>query len=88
MKAAFVLTFAALALPSSAALAGAPFPPNTLSCDGFIKRPDGNWATRPDMKPIDIGEAKGVTLSNIIIPRGLLVIRGVDVWELLNEKCG
>ena len=36
----------------------------------------------------DIGEAKGVTLSNIIISRRLLVIKGIDVWDVLNEKCG
>jgi hypothetical protein len=63
-------------------------PPNTLSCDGFTRRPDGNWATVPDIKPFDIGPAKHVTVSNIIIARGLIVIQGVDIWELLNEKCG
>ena len=87
MKASFIWTFFAIVV-STPALAGAPFPANTLPCGAFTKRPDGNWATRPDMKPFDIGEAKGVTLSNIIIPRGLLVIGGVDIWELLNEKCG
>jgi hypothetical protein len=38
------------------------------------------------MKPFDIGSARGVTMSNIIIPRGLVIIQGIDVWELLNEK--
>jgi hypothetical protein len=63
-------------------------PPNTLTCDGFTKRPDGNWATASDIKPFDVGQAKHVTLTNIVIPRGLMVIKGVDIWELLNEKCG
>jgi hypothetical protein len=83
------LTFVvALALCPLVAQAGPAFPPTTLTCDTFIKRPDGTWATRPEMKPFDIGDAKGVTLTNIIIAKGLWVIGGVDVWELLNEKCG
>lgn len=86
MKAAHLLVCAAAVTPASAQ--NLTIPPNTLSCEGFTKRPDGNWATRPNMKPFDFGPAKGVTLSNIIIPRGLLVIHGVDVWAVLNEKCG
>jgi hypothetical protein len=84
------LTFLiALVLRATLSQAGAAaFPPTTLSCDAFIKRQDGTWATRPVMKPFDIGDAKGVTLANIIIAKGLWVIGGVDVWELLNEKCG
>jgi hypothetical protein len=88
MKVEVLVIVAAIVLSTSSALAGASFPPNTLPCDAFVKRPDGNWASRPDIKPFDIGEAKGVTLSNIIIARGLVVIRGVDVWEILNDKCG
>lgn len=68
--------------------ATAAFPANTLSCDGFMKRADGTWAARPGIRSFDIGEARGVTVSNIVIPPGLMVIQGVDVWELLNAKCG
>jgi hypothetical protein len=36
----------------------------------------------------DIGSPQGLTVSNIIFPRGRMIIQGVDVWNLLNEKCG
>jgi hypothetical protein len=87
MKAAFLFAWTVLmTLPALAQ--NAPTPNNTLSCEGFSKRPNGDWVAARHIKPFDIGSSQGLTVSNIIIPRGRMIIQGVDVWELLNEKCG
>ena len=88
MKVQIALALVTIIFSASAASAAASFPANTLSCEGFAKRSDGNWAMRPGIRTFDIGDAKGITASNIVIPPGLMVIRGVDIWELLNNKCG
>jgi hypothetical protein len=87
VKAPHLLALTAIIFTSASAQ-NVPIPRNSVSCEGFSNMPDGNWVAGPNVKPFDIGYVKRVTVSNVIIPRGIMKIDGVDVRELLNEKCG
>ncbi|MBW0004093.1 MAG: hypothetical protein JO216_11450 [Hyphomicrobiales bacterium] len=65
----------------------APLPPNTLPCDAFTKKSDGTWfATRP--VTFDVGSAKNLNLDGGAITPKSQVLGGVDLYVLLDAKCG
>ena len=65
----------------------APRPPNTLPCDAFTKKSDGTWfATRP--VTFDVGNAKNLNLDGGAITPKSQVLGGVDLYVLLDAKCG
>ena len=64
-----------------------PLPPNTLPCDAFTKKSDGTWfATRP--VTFDVGNAKNLNLDGGAITPKSQVLGGVDLYVLLDAKCG
>jgi hypothetical protein len=64
-----------------------PLPPNTLPCDAFTKKSDGTWfATRP--VTFDVGNAKNLNLDGGSITPKSQVLGGVDLYVLLDAKCG
>jgi hypothetical protein len=71
-------TAASTALPSS-----------TLSCTGFTKNDDGTWNAGGDTEPFAVGNGTNYTIRNQgpIGPRWLS-IGNVDLYALLNAKCG
>jgi hypothetical protein len=74
---------------SFAALAQAPtLPPNTLSCDGFTKQPNGMWHAGPNTKPFKVGVGPSWYIVDCDIGPGGMKFGGVDLTVLLDEKCG
>jgi hypothetical protein len=64
-----------------------PLPPNTIACDAFMKKSDGTWfATRP--VTFDVGNAKNLTLDGGAITPKSHSFGGVDLYVLLDAKCG
>jgi hypothetical protein len=64
-----------------------PLPPNTLPCDAFMKKSDGTWfATRP--VTFDIGNVKNFNLDGGAITPKSQNLGGVDLYVLLDAKCG
>src|SRR6202162_5588435 len=73
--------------PAIAQVSQPEFPPNTLRCEGFKKTSDGTWyAEKP--APFDIGDAKEVTVEREVIGPGSRKIGGIDLYVLLERKCG
>ncbi|MBV9567999.1 MAG: hypothetical protein JO172_07670 [Hyphomicrobiales bacterium] len=76
-----------LAWGLSARAEDAPLPPNTLPCDAFTKKSDGTWfATRP--VTFDVGSAKNLNLDGGAITPKSQTLGGVDLYVLLDAKCG
>ncbi len=76
-----------LAAPLGARAEDSPLPPNTLPCDAFTKKSDGTWfATRP--VTFDVGNAKNLNLDGGAITPKSQVLGGVDLYVLLDAKCG
>jgi hypothetical protein len=64
-------------------------PPNTLSCEGFTKDPDGNWQANSDTQPFNVNDATGILIRNQgPIVAGWVSVGGVDLFRLLDAKCG
>jgi hypothetical protein len=64
-----------------------PLPPNTLPCDAFMKKSDGTWfAKRP--VTFDVGNAKNLNLDGGAITPKSQMFGGVDLYVLLDAKCG
>jgi hypothetical protein len=78
-------------LVSSLALARADkeLPPNTIDCVAFKKTPNGNWYVGPQTT-FDIGPLKAIRLGNyLIVPHDTNTsFRGVDLYGILERKCG
>lgn len=62
-------------------------PPNNLSCTGFEKRSDDSWYAN-DPAPFDVGGVKALSLRDQIITRGMIVLHGIDLFDLLEQTCG
>jgi hypothetical protein len=64
-------------------------PANTLSCTGFTRNDDGTWNAGGDTQPFAVGNGTNYTIRNQgpIGPRWLS-IGNVDLYALLNAKCG
>jgi hypothetical protein len=64
-----------------------PIPPNTIPCDAFAKKGEGIWfAKRP--VTFDIGNAKNLTLDDGEIKPRSQNLGGIDLYVLLEAKCG
>ena len=61
-------------------------PPNTIDCSGFTKGRDGNWRVGAPTT-FDIGTAKGITLSGMIVHPRSVPLGGGDLYEVLESKC-
>lgn len=62
-------------------------PPNTLGCEGFKKTSDGTWyAEKSDS--FHVGDGKEVTVERKVIGPGSHKIGGIDLYVLLERKCG
>jgi hypothetical protein len=87
MRAIFLVMGMVLIAPAVLAQSPTPIPPNTLSCDGFSKNPDGTWRAG-DTKIFDIGTDTNVHFAHTsaVPPRGF-ILGGVDLWTLLESKC-
>jgi hypothetical protein len=64
-----------------------PLPPNTLPCDAFAKRAEGIWVAK---KPVTfvVGNAKNLTLDAGEITPKSQNLGGIDLYVLLEAKCG
>ncbi|SDR64200.1 hypothetical protein SAMN05519103_09513 [Rhizobiales bacterium GAS113] len=83
-----MLAFAVLLL--SARLSAAedtPLPPNNLPCDAFIKKENGSWFVQRAVR-FDVGNDKNVTLESAPIMPKSRTVGGVDLYVLLDAKCG
>jgi hypothetical protein len=64
-------------------------PPNTLSCTGFTRDPEGTWEAGDDTEPFNVGSDTDYTVRDEgPIRPGWLSIGTVDLYALLNAKCG
>jgi hypothetical protein len=62
--------------------------PNTLSCAGFTKNPDGSWHAGSNTQPFDIGSQKHEWIHDADITPNLVKFDDVDLYSLLEAKCG
>jgi len=88
---AFIFGAGCALLISGVALAQASkgLPPNTIDCAAFQKTPNGNWYVG-SRTVFDVGSLKSVGLANyLVIPHDTnSSFRGVDLYEILERKCG
>jgi hypothetical protein len=64
-------------------------PPNTFTCTGFTKNPDGSWEAGDDTRPFNVGSAENIVIRNQgPIEPGWVTVGGVDLFELVDKKCG
>ena len=64
-------------------------PPNNFSCVGFTKNPDGSWEAGENTQSFTIGKSANVVIRNQgPIEAGWLAVGGVDLYYLINTKCG
>jgi hypothetical protein len=65
-----------------------PIPDNDLSCDGFVRNPDGSWIAG-NTKPFSIGNnVRHIRVANSRITYRTFNFGGVDLAVLLDQKCG
>lgn len=75
--------------PATKMAAKSRIPPSTLSCTGFARDSDGNWEAGDNTKPFDVGSATNYSIRDEgPIRPGWMSIGGVDLYALLNAKCG
>ena len=88
---ALILVASCAVLVSSFALARADteLPPNTIDCTAFKRTPNGNWYVGP-RTTFDVGPLKAIGLGNyLVIPHDTNAsFRGVDLYNILERKCG
>jgi hypothetical protein len=79
----------ALAVASAAnAQNNTALPANTIDCSQFRKVAANAWLENGVAK-FDLGSAKGVTLQGTpILPNVNDVVGGVDLYQVLETKCG
>ncbi|HEX4079344.1 MAG TPA: hypothetical protein VHX61_10800 [Rhizomicrobium sp.] len=64
-------------------------PPNTLSCTGFTRDPEGAWEAGDNTQPFNVGSETNYTVRDEgPIRPGWLSIGTVDLYALLDAKCG
>jgi hypothetical protein len=64
-------------------------PPNTFSCVGFTKNPDGTWDAGDSTQPFNVGTAQNIVIRDQgPIEPGWVTVGGVDLYDLLVKKCG
>jgi hypothetical protein len=73
--------------PAIAQVSQPELPPNTLRCEGFKKTSDGTWYAEKSA-PFDIGDTNEVTVERQVIGPGSHKIGGIDLYVLLERKCG
>jgi hypothetical protein len=73
--------------PAIAQVGQPELPLDTLSCEGFKKTADGTWyAENPSS--FHIGDASKVTVEQQVIGPGSHKVGGIDLYALLERKCG
>ena len=64
-------------------------PTNTFSCVGFTRNPDGTWEAGDNTQPFNVGKSTDVVVRNQgPIEEGWVTVGGVDLYDLINAKCG
>jgi len=79
-----VLLAGCLVVPAAAEDA---LPRNSIDCGKFIKEQNGSWRAR-EITTFDIGDVTSLTVGPSEISPGSLHVGGVDVYEVLEKKCG
>jgi hypothetical protein len=62
-------------------------PPNTLPCEAFTKKVEGIWFAKRAVT-FDVGNAKNLTLDGGEITPRSQNLGGIDLYILLETKCG
>ncbi len=73
-----------LAAPASAQPT---LPPNTIQCSAFQKQHNGSWYVS-QLTTFDLGTTKGMSLLHSEVGRRDFVFDGVDLFDVLEKKCG
>ncbi len=64
-------------------------PANTFTCTGFTKNPDGSWEAGDDTQPFNVGKAENIVIRDQgPIEPGWVTVGGVDLYNLIQKKCG
>jgi hypothetical protein len=64
-------------------------PANTFSCTGFTKNPDGSWEAGDDTQAFNVGKAENIVIRDQgPIEPGWVTVGGVDLYDLVQKKCG
>ena len=62
-------------------------PPNTISCDGFTKLPNGDWYAKPNNPPFGVSIMNNMILRNSTFGARAYTFNGYDLAVVLNQKC-
>jgi hypothetical protein len=62
-------------------------PQNTIDCAAFIKRANGSWYVG-GTTTFDFGSHKNNILARTEIHRRYMTFDGVDLFDILERKCG
>lgn len=63
-------------------------PRNTIDCQAFVKDENGSWRVRGEITTFDIGDINSLSVGPVPIAPGALHVGGVDLYEVLEKKCG
>lgn len=91
--AAFLLGGLAFATPVPAQMAAQPLtklPPNTIRCTDWIQNPNGSWFSHTYASPFTVSNSALMSLPGAMIYKGSKLVGSptVDLWDVLNMKCG
>jgi hypothetical protein len=64
-----------------------PPPPNTISCDGFTKLPNGDWYAKPNNPPFGVSIMNNMILRDSTFGARAYTFNGYDLAIVLNQKC-
>ena len=62
-------------------------PPNSISCDGFTKLPNGDWYAKPSNPAFDVSIIKNMILRDSTFGVRAYNFNGYDLAVVLNQKC-
>jgi hypothetical protein len=91
MRPIMLFTAAIICISSASVVIAQPqpeIPPNTISCDGFKKMPNGEWFALPNNPPFDLGAAHQITIASSNVPPRGYRLGGYDLYTVLEAKCG
>jgi hypothetical protein len=87
LRIALILAVIGFALPAIAQDRGAQLPENTIDCNQFEKTGFQEWM-EVGTAVFDLGKVKDINLTNQPITPGFFKFGGIDVYPVLDQKCG
>jgi hypothetical protein len=62
--------------------------PNNIDCSEWQKEQDGTWTQHQNGKPVSFGSTTDLHIAGAPVNPGAFRFNGIDLFEVLNAKCG